>query len=131
MCSWPEMELWVASSDTDADVFVYLEDYDPAADRARYVTEGHFRASHRREYPVPPAGDPRAAAHVPGGQVPHARLSSGLDAQMKWHGQRAGDATLACGLHLCKAERLHNGIINPVLLQACRSVPTAGRTFSR
>ena len=32
---WPVVELWVASSDTDADVFVYLEDYDPKADKAR------------------------------------------------------------------------------------------------
>jgi predicted acyl esterase len=63
------VELWVASSDTDADVFVYLEDYDPAADVARYVTEGNFRASHRKTYTSPPAGDPRAAAHLPGQQV--------------------------------------------------------------
>lgn len=65
-CSWPEVVLWVASSDTDADVFVYLEDYDPVADVARYVTEGHFRASHRREHIAPPPGDPRAASHIPG-----------------------------------------------------------------
>jgi predicted acyl esterase len=32
---WPVVELWVASSDTDADLFVYLEDYDPKADKAR------------------------------------------------------------------------------------------------
>ena len=32
---WPVVELWVASSNTDADVFVYLEDYDPKADKAR------------------------------------------------------------------------------------------------
>ena len=32
---WPVAELWVASSDTDADVFVYLEDYDPSIDKAR------------------------------------------------------------------------------------------------
>lgn len=56
----------MASSDADADVFVYLEDFDPVADRARYVTEGHFRASHRREHQQLPAGDPRAAAHLPG-----------------------------------------------------------------
>jgi X-Pro dipeptidyl-peptidase C-terminal non-catalytic domain len=65
-CSWPEVVLWVASSDADADVFVYLEDYDPVADVARYVTEGHFRASHRREHAAPPPGDPRAASHIPG-----------------------------------------------------------------
>ena len=34
---WPIVELWVASSDTDADVFVYLEDYDPKTDKARYA----------------------------------------------------------------------------------------------
>lgn len=32
---WPVAELWVSSSDADADVFVYLEDYDPAIDKAR------------------------------------------------------------------------------------------------
>ena len=34
---WPVVELWVASSDTDADLFAYLEDYDPKADKARYA----------------------------------------------------------------------------------------------
>lgn len=56
----------MASSDAAADIFVYLEDYDPAADVARYVTEGHFRASHRMEHAAPPPGDPRAASHIPG-----------------------------------------------------------------
>jgi len=32
---WPIVELWVASSDAEADLFVYLEDYDPKADKAR------------------------------------------------------------------------------------------------
>ena len=32
---WPVVDLWVASSDTDADLFAYLEDYDPKADKAR------------------------------------------------------------------------------------------------
>lgn len=32
---WPVAELWVTSSDADADLFVYLEDYDPAVDKAR------------------------------------------------------------------------------------------------
>lgn len=65
-CSWVEAELWVASSDSDADFFVYLEDFDPAADCARYVTEGCLRASHRKEHAQAPAEDPRAAAHLPG-----------------------------------------------------------------
>ena len=31
-----------------------------------YVTEGMFRVSHRKEYPTPPIGDPRAKASLPG-----------------------------------------------------------------
>ena len=33
----PEVDLWVASSDTDADVFAYLEDVDPTTGKARCV----------------------------------------------------------------------------------------------
>eukprot|EP00208_Stichococcus_sp_RCC1054_P002346 CAMPEP_0206139850 /NCGR_PEP_ID=MMETSP1473-20131121/7550_1 /ASSEMBLY_ACC=CAM_ASM_001109 /TAXON_ID=1461547 /ORGANISM="Stichococcus sp, Strain RCC1054" /LENGTH=865 /DNA_ID=CAMNT_0053533773 /DNA_START=333 /DNA_END=2930 /DNA_ORIENTATION=- len=66
MVGWVTVDVWVASSDTEADVFVYLQDFDPASDKAKYVTEGQFRASHRKELPEPPAGDPRAAAHLPG-----------------------------------------------------------------
>ena len=32
---WPVAELWVTSSDTDADLFVYLQDYDPVLDKSR------------------------------------------------------------------------------------------------
>ena len=34
---WPVADLWVSSSDSDADIFVYLQDYDPAADKSRCV----------------------------------------------------------------------------------------------
>jgi len=60
-----EVDLWVASSDDDADLFVYLEDFDPGKQKAKYVTEGQMRASHRKELAVP-RGDHRAAAHLPG-----------------------------------------------------------------
>lgn len=60
-----EVDLWVASSDDDADLFVYLEDFDPVKQKAKYVTEGQMRASHRKELAVP-TGDHRAAAHLPG-----------------------------------------------------------------
>ena len=30
------------------------------------MTEGMFRVSHRKEYPTPPSGDPRAKASLPG-----------------------------------------------------------------
>ena len=33
----PLLDLWVASSDTDADIFAYLEDVDPASGKARWV----------------------------------------------------------------------------------------------
>lgn len=36
----------------------------------RYVTEGQFRASHRKELPQPSPSDPRAAAHLPGAPRP-------------------------------------------------------------
>lgn len=35
---WPVVEIWVSSSDTDADIFVYLQDYNPAADKAKCVS---------------------------------------------------------------------------------------------
>lgn len=38
MIGWPVAELWVSSSDTDADIFVYLQDYNPAADKARCLS---------------------------------------------------------------------------------------------
>eukprot|EP00884_Botryococcus_braunii_P020655 jgi/Botrbrau1/7273/Bobra.0318s0011.1 len=60
------VSLHVSSSDTDADVFVYLQDYSPASRKSRYVTEGCFRASMRACLPEPPKGDVRAAAHLAG-----------------------------------------------------------------
>lgn len=42
----PVVHLWVTSSATDGDFFVYLEDIS-AARYSKYVTEGHLRASHR------------------------------------------------------------------------------------
>ncbi|CAL8463886.1 g3421 [Coccomyxa elongata] len=60
----PEVTLWVESSDNDADVFVYLEDEDPVTGKARYVTEGMFRASHRAECSA--EGTPREGAHIEG-----------------------------------------------------------------
>ncbi|KAL3161955.1 hypothetical protein ABBQ38_009037 [Trebouxia sp. C0009 RCD-2024] len=59
------LELWVESSGPDADVFAYLEDIDLKGN-IRYVTEGMFRASHRKEYSSPPQGHPRARATMPG-----------------------------------------------------------------
>ena len=79
----------MASSDADADVFVYLEDYDPVADVARYVTEGHFRASHRREHAAPPPGDPRAASHIPGW---HASRSASLRRRLQLSQGQAGSS---------------------------------------
>ena len=35
MVGSPGVDLWVASSDSDADVFAYLEDVDPASGKAR------------------------------------------------------------------------------------------------
>ncbi len=35
LLGWAVAELWVESSDADADVFVYLEDYDPVTEKAR------------------------------------------------------------------------------------------------
>lgn len=66
LVGWVTVECWISSSHTDADVFVYLEDYDPAARKARYVTEGQFRASHRCEQDIPPPGNPRGSAHLAG-----------------------------------------------------------------
>ncbi len=45
--------LTLASSETDAAVFVYLAEVDPEG-RSRYVTEGMLRALHRRTAPPPP-----------------------------------------------------------------------------
>ncbi|MDP8256329.1 MAG: CocE/NonD family hydrolase [Candidatus Alcyoniella australis] len=43
----PLVHLYISSSKTDADVFIYLEDVDPAG-RVGYVSEGMLRASHRK-----------------------------------------------------------------------------------
>ncbi|QDZ20691.1 CocE/serine esterase [Chloropicon primus] len=47
----PYLDLWVSSSHPDADIIVYLEDYDPVTGSVNYVTEGAFRARHRKLYP--------------------------------------------------------------------------------
>eukprot|EP00898_Chlorokybus_atmophyticus_P004096 jgi/Chlat1/4688/Chrsp3S05648 len=41
-------ELFVASSDSDAELFVYIQEVD-LADNVTYITEGCFKASHRKE----------------------------------------------------------------------------------
>jgi hypothetical protein len=48
----PYLDIWITSSDTDADVVAYLLDYDPVTRNANYVTEGVFRARHRKTYAV-------------------------------------------------------------------------------
>jgi len=47
-------DLYVASSEPDAAIFVYLSEIE-ADGTVRYVTEGLLRALHRRESPCPPA----------------------------------------------------------------------------
>ena len=46
------VSLWLASSEPDAAVFVYLSEVE-ADGTARYVTEGVLRAIHRAEAPAP------------------------------------------------------------------------------
>jgi len=48
----PVVSLWLASSEPDAAVFVYLTEVE-ADGTARYVTEGLLRAIHRAEAPAP------------------------------------------------------------------------------
>jgi predicted acyl esterase len=36
----PQVHLWVSSSDSDADVFAYLEDQDPETGKARWAARG-------------------------------------------------------------------------------------------
>ena len=48
----PVVSLWLASSEPDAAVFVYLTEIE-ADGTARYVTEGLLRAIHRAEAPAP------------------------------------------------------------------------------
>ena len=48
----PVVSLWLASSEPDAAVFVYLSEVE-ADGTARYVTEGVLRAIHRAEAPAP------------------------------------------------------------------------------
>lgn len=48
----PVVSLWLASSEPDAAVFVYLSEVEPDG-TARYVTEGLLRAIHRAEAPAP------------------------------------------------------------------------------
>ena len=45
----PVVELYLASSDTNADVFIYLVSLSPHTKEISYLTEGHFRASHSKE----------------------------------------------------------------------------------
>jgi putative CocE/NonD family hydrolase len=52
----PVARLHLASSEPDCGIFVYLEDVDPAG-TCRYVTEGLFRARHRKPG-APPAAIP-------------------------------------------------------------------------
>lgn len=49
----PVVSLWLASSEPDAAVFVYLSEVE-ADGTVRYVTEGLLRAIHRAEAPCPP-----------------------------------------------------------------------------
>jgi predicted acyl esterase len=46
------VSLWLASSEPDAAVFVYLAEVEPDG-TSRYVTEGVLRAMHRAEAPAP------------------------------------------------------------------------------
>jgi putative CocE/NonD family hydrolase len=46
------VSLWLASSEPDAAVFVYLSEVEPDG-TSRYVTEGMLRAIHRAEQPAP------------------------------------------------------------------------------
>jgi putative CocE/NonD family hydrolase len=48
----PVVSLWIASSEPDAAVFVYLSEVE-ADGTVRYVTEGVLRAIHRAEQPAP------------------------------------------------------------------------------
>ena len=48
----PVMSLWLASSEPDAAIFVYLSEVE-ADGSVRYVTEGLLRAIHRAEMPCP------------------------------------------------------------------------------
>ncbi|KDO27880.1 hypothetical protein SPRG_07152 [Saprolegnia parasitica CBS 223.65] len=45
--------LYIASSDVDADLFVYLVAVHPRTKALSYITEGHMRASHRKETTAP------------------------------------------------------------------------------
>ena len=45
-------DLWLASSEPDAAIFVYLSEVEPDG-TVRYVTEGLLRALHRAESPAP------------------------------------------------------------------------------
>ena len=46
----PYLDIWISSSDADADIIVYLENFDPMTGSVNYVTEGVFRARHRKAY---------------------------------------------------------------------------------
>jgi len=52
LAGYPVAHLWVSSSHSDGDFFVYLEEID-ADGRAHYVTEGVLRASHRKTSTAP------------------------------------------------------------------------------
>lgn len=49
----PVVKLWIATSEPDAAVFIYLSEVE-ADGHVRYVTEGQLRALHRAESPAPP-----------------------------------------------------------------------------
>ena len=48
----PYVDLWIVSSHPETDIIVYLQDYDPTTGSANYVSEGVFRARHRKLYPA-------------------------------------------------------------------------------
>eukprot|EP00898_Chlorokybus_atmophyticus_P004091 jgi/Chlat1/4683/Chrsp3S05620 len=48
LTGFPVVELYITSSDDDAEVFAYLEDVDESG-KVSYITEGVFRAIHRKE----------------------------------------------------------------------------------
>jgi len=48
----PYLDIWIQSSDVAADLICYLEDFDPVTGKVNYVTEGVFRALHRKTYPM-------------------------------------------------------------------------------
>ncbi|OQS07948.1 CocE/NonD hydrolase, partial [Thraustotheca clavata] len=63
----PVVTLYLSSSDTDADLFVYLVAVAPKTKKISYITEGHFRASHRKEASdssIPPDADPTVPLHT-------------------------------------------------------------------